>query len=74
MIYRGPSFLACGRMIRLHAHPLPPSTLSKVDRRLTGRLRKRDKLLTGEGRRGWAWSRIVRQQESLALYKSFNTL
>jgi hypothetical protein len=26
------------------------------------------------GRRGWAWSRIIQPQESLALYKSFITL
>ncbi len=26
------------------------------------------------GGRGWAWSRILRLQESLALYKSFNSL
>jgi hypothetical protein len=28
----------------------------------------------GEGRRGWARSRIIRPQESLGLYRSFNTL
>jgi hypothetical protein len=40
----------------------------------TGRLTKRDKLLTGEGGKGYAWSRIMRPQESMVLYKSLNTL
>jgi hypothetical protein len=49
------------------------STVSKLDRRHPG-LRKIDNLLTGGGK-GWAWSRIIiRPQESLVLYKSFNTL
>jgi hypothetical protein len=55
-----------GRMIWLLSHPFPPpSPVSKLDRRHTGRLRKRDKLLTGEGGRGAesydgekAWSSI----------------
>jgi hypothetical protein len=52
--------------------PLPPSLIGKFDRRHTGRLRKRDYLLKGEvGGKGWARSR---PQESLVLYKSFNTL
>jgi hypothetical protein len=29
--------------------PLPPSTVRELDRRLTGRLRKRENLLNGEG-------------------------
>jgi hypothetical protein len=45
-LYR--TILSCCRMIRLLAHPLPPSPVSKLDRRHTGRLRKRDNLLTGE--------------------------
>ncbi len=48
-----------------------PSPVSKLDRRHTGRLRKRDDLLTGEGR---AWSRIIRPQESLVLYLSCRKL
>jgi hypothetical protein len=36
----------------------------------TGRMRKRDNLLTGEG---GARSRIIRPQNILVLYKSFNT-
>jgi hypothetical protein len=42
-------------MVRFHAHPLPPSSVSKLDRRHTGRLRKRDNLLPGEeGGGSWA--------------------
>ncbi len=73
IIYRGPSFLVVvwfGSMPAL-------SPVSKLNRRHTGRLRKRDNLLTGEGG-GWesgrALSRIIRTEESLVLYKSFNTL
>ncbi len=51
-------------MIWLLPHPLP-SPVSKLDRRHTGRLRKRDNLLTEEG---------GRRRESLVFYKSFNTL
>ncbi len=55
--------------------PFPtPSPVGKLDRRHTERLRKRGKLLTGEGGAGWAWSRIIRPQESMALYKPFNYL
>ncbi len=36
-------------MIWLLAHPPPPSTVSKLDRRHTGRMRKRDNLLTWKG-------------------------
>ncbi len=54
--------------------PSPSSPLSKSYRRHTGRLRKRDKLLTGKGGKGWAWSRILQTQGSRALYKSFKTL
>jgi hypothetical protein len=32
--------------------PLPPSPISELDRRHTGRMRKEDNLLTGEGGRG----------------------
>jgi hypothetical protein len=52
--------------------PVPtPSTspVSKLDRRQTGRLRKRDNLLTGEGGEG----QIIRRRDSLVLYQSFNT-
>jgi hypothetical protein len=58
MIYRGP-----------HSPPphLPPP-VSKLDRRHTGKLRKRDNLLKGVGGEGWARSRIIQSQESLVLY------
>jgi hypothetical protein len=39
-------------MIWLLTHPLPPSPVSKLDRRYTERLRKIDNLLTGEGEGG----------------------
>jgi hypothetical protein len=38
------------------SYPPPPSPVSKVDRRHTGRLRKRNNLQTGEGLRGWGRS------------------
>jgi hypothetical protein len=66
MTYRGPGFLVvvwCG--------PSPPG---KLERRHTGRLRKRDKLLMRKGEGEWARNRIIQLQESLVLYKSFNTL
>ncbi len=62
------------RMIWLLALPPLPSTVAKVGRRHTGRLRKRDNMLTGEREMGWARSQIIRPQETLALYKAFNTL
>jgi hypothetical protein len=52
--------------------PLFPSPVSTLDRRHTERLRMIDILLTGRG--GASRSRIIKPQESLALYKSFNTL
>ncbi len=62
---------ACGRMIRLHAHPLTPFFRLQI---ASLRVCRRSSLLPGEGGRGRAWSQIIRLQESLALYKSFNTL
>jgi hypothetical protein len=57
------------------AHPPspPPSHVSKLDRRQTKRLRKRDKLLTGEVEEG-GWGARGLLQESLALYESFSSL
>ncbi len=49
--------------------PPPPSLVSKLDRRHTGRLRKKDNLLTGERGR----SQIIRG-ERLVLYNILNTL
>jgi hypothetical protein len=54
MIYKRAS-LSRRRMIRLLAHPLPPpptSLASKLVRRHSGRLRKKDDLMTGEGEGG----------------------
>ncbi len=48
IIYRGQGFLAV-IWFGSFAAPPPPITVSKLDRRHTGRLRKRDNLLTGEG-------------------------
>ncbi len=61
MIYRGPSFLAAVIWFGSYA---TTSHLSKFGRRQTGRLRKRNKLLNGEGGKKWgrsgenAWSSI----------------
>ncbi len=64
-----------GHMIWLHALlPPPPSPFSKLDRRYTGRGSKGDNLATGKGERGWEWSLVIRRQESLVRYKSFNPL
>ncbi len=72
MIYRGPCFLA---VVWFSSSPTPShSPVSKLDRRFTGRMRKRNNLLTGEGWRMWARSQIIPLQESMALDKSFNTL
>jgi hypothetical protein len=55
--------------------PLPPSPVSKLDRGHTGNLRNRDNLLTEEGRGGaGVGDKIIRQRESLPLYKLFNNL
>ncbi len=64
---------SCCPMIRLYARPPPQYVSWKTEK---GR-----HLLTGEGGRGRAWSRMIRQQKSLVLYKfnrsivqSFNPL
>ena len=47
MVYREPGFLA---VVSFGSSPTPsPSPVSKLDRRHTGRLRKRDDLLTVKG-------------------------
>jgi hypothetical protein len=56
-----------------HNPPTPHSPISKLDRRHTGRMRKRDNMPTGGGR-GGGRSQIIRRWESLVLNKSFNTL
>ncbi len=62
-------------MIWLFAHPHPPPpSVSKLDRRYTGRLRKRDKLLTGVWGKGVGEEPNPMIERSLAFYKSFNIL
>jgi hypothetical protein len=63
------------RMIWLLPHQPPPYPISKLDRRHTGRLRKRDNLLTGEGGGGGGGrAQVRRRRESLVLYISFKPL
>jgi hypothetical protein len=64
MIYRGPGFLA---VVRFGSSLAPALPVSKLDPRLTGRLRKRDNVMRGEEGKGWARSRIILPQE--VLYK-----
>jgi hypothetical protein len=52
--------------------PLPP--VSKLSLFLSLTVCRRSSLLTGEGGRGWAWSRIIWPHESLALCKYLNAL
>ncbi len=47
---------------------LPISPVSKLDRRHTWRIRKRDNLVRGGGM-GWERSQIIQRRESLVLYK-----
>jgi hypothetical protein len=63
-------------MIQLQAHPLspPPSPVSKLDRRHTGRLKKRGSLLTGEGEKGAGAEPNHTIARNLTCYKPFNTL
>ncbi len=58
----------------LHVQPLPPSLVIKLSLFLSLSVCRRSRLLSGEGRRGWAWSRIIRPQEGLVTSKSRNTL
>ncbi len=74
MIYRGPGFLAAVWFGSSPTPYLPPSTVSKLDRRHTGRLRKRDNLLGGGGGGKKGFGRGAESYESLVLYKSFNNL
>jgi hypothetical protein len=53
---------------------LSPSPVSKLDRRHSRRLRKRDNVFTGALEGWWEGFQIIRPQESLVLYESFNTL
>jgi hypothetical protein len=67
MIYRGPGFLA----VLSFGSSFTPSPLS-LDRRHTGRLRKRDKFPVGEG--GWVPMPNHRTQLSLVLYSIINSI
>ncbi len=69
MIYRGPGLLA---VVWLPCTPSPVSNLSLF---LSLPRCPQSSLLLGEvGWEGWARSWIIRRRESLAFYKSFNTL
>ncbi len=72
MIYRGPGFLA---VVWYGSPPLPlsPSCPSEARPATTRKTEKEEKLLTGEGK-GVGEEQIIRQQQSLVFYKSFNTL
>ncbi len=68
IIHGEPGFLS---VVWFGSSPTP----SPLSRRHTGKLRKKDNLLTGGvGGKGWVRSQIIRPRESLVLYKSFNTL
>ncbi len=55
--------------------PSFPSPVSKLSLFLSLPVCRRSSELTGEGEiGGWGMSQIIRPRESLALYKSFNTL
>jgi len=63
------------RLIRFLSSLTPsPTSVSKLDQRHTKRLRKRDKLVTGEGGGDGGRSQIILRRESLVLDKSFGTL
>jgi hypothetical protein len=67
--------LSCGCMIRLHTHPIHPPLPRQHLVSLSQSSRVSPVELTeGRGGKGRAWSRIIRPQESLVLYKSFSTL
>ncbi len=74
MIFRWPGFLA---VVLFGSSPTPsPPSVSKLSLFLIFIVCRRSSLLTGEAGRGRVWARnqIIRPGESLALYKSFNTL
>ncbi len=72
MINRGPGFLA---VIWFGSTPTPfPLSHQQVATLSQSSCVSLIELTDGRGGREWAWSRIIRPQESLAFYKSFNTL
>jgi len=72
MIYREQSFLAVVRSAP--SLPPSPSPVSKLCLLLSLPVYRWSSLLTRECGRGRTWSRIIRPQECLGLYKSFNPL
>ncbi len=66
MIYQGPGFLA---VAGFGSSPILPPHPSKIDRRHTGRLRKRDNLLTGEGGGGGGGAKSY---DSMKAWSSIN--
>ncbi len=65
---------SCSRMIRLHAHPLPPPLPSASCFSVSVFLCVAGWAYWWRGGERWVWSQTIRPRESLALYKSFNTL
>jgi hypothetical protein len=61
-------------MIRLPAHPLTPLFRQQIACLSQSSCVSPVELTAGRGVEGAAWSQIIRLRESLALYKSFNTL
>ncbi len=75
IIHRAPYFLAV-EWFGSSATPYPPLSSVSSAGDTQEDCESETTLLTGEGGgwRGRAWSRIIRPQERLVLYKSFNTL
>ncbi len=71
IIYRGPGFLV---VVWFDYCATPFSSKSSTNRGHIGSMRKREKQLAdGRGGREWGRSQIIRWQENLVFYKSFNT-
>ncbi len=66
MIYRGAGFLA---IVWFGSKHTPPPVCSTATHRKFENERQ-----AADGRGGWAWWRVIRPQESLAIFKSFNNL
>ncbi len=68
------AMLSRGRIIWLLAHPIPALSRQKAWPATHRKTEKERQVAEGRGGRGWARSRIILPQKSLALYKSFNSL